>query len=131
MEKKKSVRKMWRQGDVLVMSADRGAKAGEHIPGKDGAAATLALGEVTGHHHSIFDRGARLMAMEESRVTGESALQMIARLGGGIVPDRLLKLEDPAVLVHQEHDAIKLPAGDKVVRIQREYQPGAMRSVAD
>jgi len=127
---KKQTRKMWRQGDVLVMEGD-GNAVGERIPGKAGASATLALGEVTGHHHSIFDEGAHLFAMEGNQLTGESAMQMIARLGGGLVPDRLLKLEKPAELRHQEHDTIKLPAGDKVVRIQREYQPGAMRSVAD
>lgn len=129
--KNRKTRPMWRQGDVLVMEGGTKQKTGERIAGKAGASATLALGEVTGHHHSIFDKGARLFALEDNRVTGESAMQMIARLGGGLIPDRLLKLEAPAELTHQEHDTIQLPAGDKVVRVQREYSPGAMRSVAD
>ena len=121
--------KMWRQGDVLVIGG-AGLNRAKALP-REAGQVVLAHGEVTGHSHAIKHQGAQLFAMEDNRVTGETADQMIARLGGGVIPDRVLTLERPAALRHEEHDTIKLPAGDHLVRVQREYQPGAMRSVAD
>jgi hypothetical protein len=58
-------------------------------------------------------------------------VQAIARLGGGLIPDRGLEVKKSAALKHEEHDHIKLPAGSYTVRIQREYSPAELRNVAD
>lgn len=127
-------RETYRQGDVLLIRHDARRtpkmKLGAEEAREDGAV-VLARGEVTGHKHQIRSQHASLFAVEDNRLTGESAMQVIARLGGGLIPDRLLRLEKPAELVHEEHSAIKLPAGNYVVRIQREYSPQSLRSVAD
>jgi len=100
--------KLYRQGDVLIMPV-------KNIPQnlKRTKRVTLALGEVTGHHHSIAS-GAVGFADDETgladyfEVTGESA-----------------------DLTHQEHDTITLPKGKYRKVIQVEYTPEAIRNVAD
>lgn len=68
----------------------------------------LAEGEATGHSH---------------------------RLTGGIVlekgEERFFRLDEPADLVHQEHEAISLPCGEFRVLRQREYTPQEVRRVQD
>lgn len=118
-----------RQGDVLVIYTP-GVKLGAKLP-HEGGAAVLAHGEVTGHSHQLPGSTASLYALEDNRVTGESAIQAIARLGGGLIPDRGLEMKRSAALKHEEHDHIKLPAGSYTVRIQREYSPAELRNVAD
>jgi len=43
---------------------------------------------------------------------------------------RCLLVEEPATLVHQEHDAIALAPGAYEIRRQREYVPPAQRRAA-
>lgn len=120
----------WRQGDVLVIERKIKTEGLKPVP-REGGKVVLAHGEVTGHTHALSSRGAHLFAMESERITGQDAAQIIARLGGGLIPDRALSLDKPAELRHEEHSTIKLPAGTHIVRIQREYAPGSLRSVAD
>lgn len=98
----------YRQGDVLLIPVNE-------IPAnlKRTKKVTLAYGEVTGHHHSIFS-GAVGFADDENGVA------------------EYLQVEDSvADLVHQEHDVIELPAGKYRSVIQSEYTPEAIRNVAD
>lgn len=95
-----------RQGDVLLVPADRKkprtkAIAKGHV--------VLALGEVTGHHHSMTG------AVAEFAVEGK----------------RLLWVEAPAQLVHQEHNPIEVQSGVYWIVRQREYTPQEIRRVAD
>lgn len=121
--------KTYRQGDVLLIEAT-GITPGKKLPREDGGI-VLAHGEVTGHKHQIRDRGACLYALEDNRLTDETAAQAIARIGGGLAPDRLLVVTKTATLKHEEHDPIKLPPGQYTVRLQREYHPEELRQVAD
>jgi 4-hydroxyphenylpyruvate dioxygenase-like putative hemolysin len=127
---KKPTKRMWRQGDVLVIEGAPSRPVAKEVPREKGAV-VLAHGEVTGHMHAIEAPGAQLLALEGNRITGEQAAQAIARLGGGVIPDRALQLKQPSDLKHDEHSTIKLPSGSHTVRIQREYSPQALRSVAD
>lgn len=103
-----------RQGDVLLIPV-------EHIPDKattikpEDGRLILALGEATGHHHSIaiIDREAELLTVADE-------------------VDRYLRVRSHSVLLaHQEHGAIAIPRGKYVVRQQVEYTPAEIRRVAD
>ena len=122
---------VYRQGDVGIIRT-RGRKTAplKPVPREEGAV-VLAHGEVTGHRHQIRSGECALYALEDNRLTGEEAAQAIARIGGGLIPERLLVVDAPVDLLHEEHDKIRLPTGSYVVRIQREYSPGELRSVQD
>ncbi|MEM9508295.1 MAG: hypothetical protein AAGA16_11535 [Cyanobacteria bacterium P01_E01_bin.35] len=72
---------------------------------------TLAEGEVTGHSHRIADGQAELYEKD------------------GIL--YLKVLSSTAKLIHEEHQAVDIPQGNWMVRIQREYEPEGWRYVAD
>jgi hypothetical protein len=93
-----------RQGDVILLPVQQteGNKL-HHL--------TLAEGEVTGHSHRISEGKAQLYEK-----------------GGTLY---LQVLSDTATLTHEEHNAIKIPHGNWMVRIQREYEPQGWRYVAD
>jgi len=98
----------YRQGDVLLIpinSIPEGKKKTKKC--------TLALGESTGHHHTI-ENGAIGYADDEI-----STAEYIA------VEKALAKLE------HQEHATIQLPRGNYKVIIQSEYAPEAIKRVSD
>jgi hypothetical protein len=98
-----------RQGDVLLVPVDE-------IPDEDGREAetgsrfVLAEGEATGHAHVVL---------------GEGTLYRPG-FGRGSAGTYIL-VEEPATLVHEEHDAIGLAPGAYEVRRQREYLPPAPR----
>lgn len=101
--------KLYRQGDVLlvpVASLPEGLHKTKTV--------TAAFGEVTGHHHTIFE-GAVGFATDKVSETCKF-IQVV---------------EDVATLKHQEHDPINLPQGNYEVFIQTEYTPEAIRNVAD
>ena len=106
---------MFRQGDVFIMRAPKGVLSAQEIPRDPEGRVVLAYGEVTGHAHAITEPGA--------------ALYTLAEAGDDL--SRLLRLELPAVLRHEEHSPIHIPAGDWIVRRQREYSPEGERQVAD
>ncbi|MEM8677381.1 MAG: hypothetical protein AAGF83_26505 [Cyanobacteria bacterium P01_G01_bin.67] len=93
-----------RQGDVIL-------KAISSIKGQKLTHLTLAEGEVTGHSHRIADGQAELYEKD------------------GIL--YLKVLSSTAKLIHEEHQAIDIPQGNWMVRIQREYEPEGWRYVAD
>ena len=62
---------------------------------------TLADGEVTGHHHSIYGGTATLVG-EDNAV------------------DQYLKVDEESTVEHQEHNPVILPPGDYEVGIVRE-----------
>lgn len=101
--------KIYRQGDVLIMSVTsipKTAKVTER--GK----LTLALGEATGHSHTITCEDSELL---------EDATTL----------ERWLTLPSESEVVHQEHGPIALPPGDYRVITQREYSPMGIRNVQD
>lgn len=104
----KKNKRHYRQGDVLlvpVASIPKGLKQTKKV--------TLALGERTGHHHTIY-AGAVGFADDEN------GLASYIEVGG-----------DGAELTHQEHDTIPLPPGKYENVSQFEYTPEAIQRVAD
>jgi hypothetical protein len=101
------------QGDVLLWPVPSvPASAAEVVTG---GVATLALGEATGHHHSIYDGRVRLFRETGS---GDGVYLMV---GDGA----------PVVLEHQEHRPVEVPPGSYQVRIQRTYRSGSVLRVED
>lgn len=100
--------KPMRQGDVLIIQVNKipeGLKQTKKV--------TLALGEATGHHHTIYDGAVGYASSIDSlaeyfEVTGESA-----------------------DLTHQEHGAIPVPKGKWRSVIQTEYTPEELKKVVD
>ena len=99
---------IYRQGDVLIMPV-------KNIPNGlvQTKRVTLALGEVTGHHHSIAE-GAVGFADDETALA-----------------DYFEVTDESASLTHQEHDTVTLPKGKYRKVIQVEYTPEEIRNVAD
>ncbi|MDH4247142.1 MAG: hypothetical protein OEW39_04935 [Deltaproteobacteria bacterium] len=92
--------KIYRQGDILLIRLpDEDRVEGKPLEKEDGRV-ILAYGEATGHVHAITDPGALLFAFGEQRQ---------------------LLLENPAMLSHEEHAPISLPAGRYQVIRQREF----------
>jgi hypothetical protein len=108
------IKTMIRQGDVLVVpckSIPSSVTAAEPIDGR----LILALGEATGHHHSI--------------AAGSGVTMFRANEGdGGLY---LSISGSPVSLEHQEHTALTIKPGNYEVRIQRTMQSGQARRVAD
>lgn len=97
--------KIFRQGDVLLVETL------EEPIGKVSKTGTLALGEVTGHRHRVL--GAKVW--EEKPNWGS-----------------FVEVEEPATIVHEEHNPIELPPAKYKVIHQREYRPRALpRNVVD
>lgn len=99
---------IYRQGDVLIVKVDS-------IPKnlKPTKKVTLALGEVTGHHHTIHV-GAVGFANAEEDLAEYFSVE-----------------SESADLTHQEHDTITIPKGSYKKIIQVEYTPAEIRNVAD
>ena len=88
---------LYRQGDVLFRKISK-LPDGERRQRKD---ATVAYGEVTGHHHSL-PKSAGTLTLDEQNVT-------------------YLTIEELTEVTHQEHGAITLEPGLYEVRQQREF----------
>lgn len=101
-----------RQGDVILISVKQPVSATEPQElGKKLPHLRLAEGEVTGHSHRISGGEAQLYERE-----GTLYLRV---------------LSETATLTHEEHQAIQIPQGNWMVKIQREYEPDGWRYVAD
>jgi len=109
----KTISKMARQGDVLVMRTDA-EPSGAKLPRENGAV-VLAHGEVTGHSHAIHDPGVCSLRRE------------------GAAYDLLQVTEGGCTLKHEEHAPIAFGGGTYEVRIQQEwdYLAEMARSVVD
>jgi hypothetical protein len=95
----------YRQGDLLFVQM-------ETLPEGDlvkRPSLVIVAGEATGHAH---------------RLTAGTILE---------APDGALYLElaEPTRVVHEEHDALTLDPGWWLVVRQREYTPGAVRTIRD
>lgn len=66
----------------------------------------LAYGEATGHMHKIIGEPHQFLLKECQKTK-----------------TRHLRVVEPVLLKHQEHEQIKLPPGDYRIDIQREYDP--------
>lgn len=96
---------MYRQGDLLFVRAEIPTEA---VSVADGV---IARGEASGHAH-------RLRA-------GRGRVLMIA---AGLM---YIRARYRAMIDHEEHAQVTLPAGDWAVIRQREYEPTGWRQVAD
>jgi hypothetical protein len=94
-----------RQGDVLLVPVESLPPGGKHE--ESGSRFVLAEGEATGHAHVV---------------EGRSRLVRTQR-GLGAPIQTFVVVEEPAALVHDEHDPIALSPGPYEVRRQREYAP--------
>jgi hypothetical protein len=106
-----------RQGDVLLISTDELPTDAVDITPQTGRV-VLALGEVTGHAHAIYERGAQTQPTVRLWQAGvERFLQVLTR-----VP-----------LQHEEHTALSLPPGIYELSRQVEYdsEQARLRYVAD
>ena|SRR5688572_19733074 len=104
---KDPVSKVWRQGDVFVVTVDR------LPPGhRESHSLVLAKGEMTGHAHRIAESDAATASLIDGR--------MFLEVGAA-----------QATLTHDEHAPITLPRGCYEIRIQREYAPAEIRRVVD
>ena len=102
-----------RQGDILLIPVD-GLPTGA-VPVARRGRLVLADGEATGHAHAVHERHARLFAAGPWTAASRSARYLVV--------DR-----EPATLVHEEHDPIRVTPGAYRVLRQREYEPRARRN---
>lgn len=127
-----------RQGDVLVTPVKRPVDPtdiGKLIEDNDKNRIVLAYGEVTGHAHAFYpsmDVREKVTKKVEKPVQ-LFALNNISKYSDSTLPDqRLLRLNTRALLRHEEHHGIRLPAGDYIVTHQHEGDElEEMRRVAD
>lgn len=103
------MRKMYRQGDVLVVEVSEVPEDKKSVKRQEGRL-VLAEGEATGHAHAIRSQNAKMYAA---------------------VAGMFLVLKKAAELVHEEHGKIDLPPGNYQVIRQREYDPIQERLVRD
>jgi len=84
---------MIQQGDVVILAGKVKGKKLNHL--------TLALGEATGHHHTITKGDAELYE------------------NNGVL---FLKVNsDKATLTHQEHKTVEIPQGEYKINIVKEF----------
>ena len=105
------------QGDVIVKKIEENELFDSMNTKDDGI---LALGEATGHMHKLH---------------GDFDLRTIRKKNdkGEIEELRYFKVDDEAILKHQEHSPIKIGPGFYKVEIQKEYDHFAQitRTVMD
>ena len=110
------MKQQFRQGDVLIERVENPA-LGKRVR-RDKGRVVLAYGEVTGHAHTIAERGAELYDTQEETESLEVRFLRVLADGG-------------VALSHEEHATITIPQGDYRITRQREYTPEAIRNVAD
>jgi len=150
------------QGDVILFRVPERMKldTSREIEARDNRL-ILAEGEITGHHHAIWDRNPPTMLREDGSGAGISTTDTERMLkaatakrsgtaklyedrttitalvsAGELAHDRLaigfLVVEHaPVVLRHDEHDAIRIPPGRYYVGRQAEYDGAEERRVQD
>jgi hypothetical protein len=97
-----------RQGDVLLVPVESAPDDAKVRKGK--SRLTIALGEVTGHHHTLVG---------DAELLDTKAGEVFARIMA------------PSDLTHQEHATITLEPGIYKYVPQREYFPTEIRRVLD
>lgn len=100
---------MKRQGDVLITPCKAQDVTGHNSV--TGTNIVLAEGEATGHAHRLKSIAAITMYM--------------------IAAKRFIEVQEQATLFHEEHGKIDLDPGWYEINLQREYDLGQIRRVAD
>lgn len=103
-----------RQGDVILVPTAAVPASARPVAAEMGRV-ILARGEATGHHHSFAASPSVAFFRPDDAGTGGGWLSLAA----------------PALLEHQEHTALLVPAGLYRVGIQVEETPEAVRRVED
>ena len=85
------------QGDVLIHQEDVDFNNLQKIDSN-----TLALGEATGHHHSLYDGEFELFEQSKTK-------------------EKFLRVVTPVELRHQEHKPFIIPPGSYRIGIVKEY----------
>ncbi len=95
------MKRIARQGDITFLEVDNAARTNLPLK-KEGTEVTVALGEATGHHHTLYSD-------TPMRFYGDSNAEYI-------------ELGEDAVFKHQEHHEFRVPGGTtyKIIR-EREY----------
>ena len=110
--KTKNENVIYRQGDVLIQRIAKIPATAKRQRAK--GRIILALGEATGHHHSLEKDSADWWKDGQDKD-----------------PVQYLDVKVSATVTHQEHAPIPLPKGKYQVTQQREYSPEEIRRVAD
>lgn len=93
-----------RQGDVLLVPVDK-LPVGQIVKHSE---LTLAYGEATGHHHTLYQNADDIRSVvEEVIINGK----------------RFIQLDTEWLLRHQEHKEIRVPPSTYEIIIEREYDP--------
>ena len=124
----------FRQGDVVVTPVDIEIKGLKKLPHT-----ILALGEVTGHKHAaVCDNPNTAVLYDIPREELEAVCkQFLPDYRWKELPDgsvRLLEITEKAKgakITHDEHSEVALKPGKYIINIQQQYEPGAVRQVAD
>lgn len=101
----------FRQGDIFIEQIEDRSLVGAIAVERDNGRVILAYGEATGHSHAFRSKDVTMFDLPNG--------------------DRVLRVKRPAILYHEEHARIRVPAGLFRVIRQREYSPEEIRTVAD
>jgi hypothetical protein len=112
------------QGDVLIFPVDKIPKTAKPVKG-----ATLALGEFTGHHHTLFDTVDAAAPASNNPFEMGSATVNLFEDG----EYKYAQVTKEVYLKHQEHKPIRIDPGTYRIGIVREVDPFSdeIRSVQD
>jgi hypothetical protein len=129
----------YRQGDVFIMELE------DHAFGStasEGPQLVLALGETTGHSHTIDapvgkagqatilrEAIAAAIMEEHGEIPAQDKEQF--KIVGIAGEPQYFELKEPMTLVHDEHDPVDIPAGKYKSIIQRQYMPEKIERVYD
>ena len=102
-----------RQGDILLVEVD---KKPIGVTTKH-AQLTIALGEATGHHHTLYAQQGMLATDAPRSETAPYVEEFFDD------KKRFIKIDTAWVLRHQEHDHLEIPAGTYEIITEREYDP--------
>ena len=107
--------KIFAQGDVIFKRIDK-LPEGLELAKPENGHWVVAHSE-TGHNHVVLERSAQMLI--------DKTNEFIA----------YLQVDDKAVLEHKRsfdtHEAVEIPAGNYVIRRQREYTPEGYRRAQD
>lgn len=91
---------IYRHGDVLLKPISSIPSSAKEKERKDEL--TIAFGEATGHHHTLYGAPVGLFEFDENRY---------------------LQIKEQVELKHQEHKTLQIEPGCYEIIIEREYDP--------
>lgn len=129
-------RKAYRQGELLFLplsdgefkDMDANPNQATHSSWRNLNTDTLREGEATGHKHQVVTETAGVATILAPVQQFMRGLPQMSPLG---TEDRLLISDEPAQIVHPEHNTLALPKGTYLVIVQREYDEVKARRVLD